>query len=127
MEPKEAAAKAVPADSTVVGQSGRTYGQLRNCLTEMEAAVKIFYTLARNTRNHAFIEFTGILGEYVKICRASLEQGIDFCDASVHTGVPLKVSYFNKRYLAEKLECIYGAGVPEFAEFLEKMENAPVE
>jgi hypothetical protein len=47
-------------------------------LDRMEAAANQFYMLAAATNCHAYIEFTGLLREYCKVCRENLARGIDF-------------------------------------------------
>jgi len=47
-------------------------------LERMEAAADQFYMLATATDCHAYIEFTGLLREYCKVCRENLARGIDF-------------------------------------------------
>jgi hypothetical protein len=78
------------------------------CLKAMHSASSAFYTLAVRAGNHAFIEFTGLMNEYINLCQQAHEQGIDFTMLNVHTGqhLPFQAHHFN--YLAEKLECIYG-------------------
>lgn len=57
---------------------------------------------------HAFIEFNGLLSKYVDICQRAAEQGIDFTDANVHSGIPFPVEEHDMNYLGEKLQCIFG-------------------
>ncbi|MBD0307569.1 MAG: hypothetical protein ICV80_05340 [Microcoleus sp. T1-bin1] len=76
-------------------------------LARMEAAADQFYMIATATDCHAFIEFTGLLPEYCKVCRENLARGIDFRELNGHRSQgmelqPYKVDYFNK-----KLNCIF--------------------
>lgn len=82
--------------------------ELLKCIDAMERVSAAFYPNAVRTGNHAFIEFTGLMNEYIQMCRTSLDAGIDFAMASKHTGQVLKVHGFQLNYLFEKLECIYG-------------------
>lgn len=84
----------------------------------MQTISDAFYYNARRHQNHAFIEFAGLMNEYIKICRDSLESGIDFTECNIHSGKPLAIQPFQAAYLAEKFECIFGASLtatPEIA------------
>ncbi len=78
------------------------------CIAKMELASSAFYYAAMRTGNHAFIEFTGLMNEYIKICRRAVEEGIDFMMANTHSGMVLPIETHHVAYLAEKLDCIYG-------------------
>lgn len=77
-------------------------------LRAMERVTAAFYPQSTQTHCHPFIEFTGLMNEYIKVCRAAHEEGIDFTQANTHTGQSLPMATFNVTYLAEKLNCIYG-------------------
>jgi hypothetical protein len=47
-------------------------------LDRMEAAANQFYMLATATDCYAYIEFSGLMREYCKVCRENLARGIDF-------------------------------------------------
>ena len=81
--------------------------ELIETINSMQQISDEFYLKARCTDNHAFIEFTGILNEYIKICTQSLEKGIDFTRCNTHTGNKLHVKDYNLNYLLEKLNCIF--------------------
>jgi hypothetical protein len=81
------------------------------CLTLMKNASDMFYLNAVNAGNHAFIEFTGILNEYLKICQDLHAAGIDFTQCNRHTGKGLEIQQFQVDYLNEKLECIFNGRI----------------
>lgn len=86
--------------------------ELREMLAKMSAASSAFYRDAVRTGCHPFIEFTGLLTEYIKLCEAALAQGIDFTETSIHgSGQPLPMESYHRDYLNEKLECIYGTSL----------------
>lgn len=80
-------------------------------LKVMQATSDKFYATAVRIGNHPFIEFTGLLNEYIKACRNAHAQGIDFTDCSAHSGIELPLREFEINYINEKLECIYGGRV----------------
>lgn len=57
---------------------------------------------------HAFIEFNGLIAEWVKLCAAAAEQGIDFRYLNGHAETPLPMKAYQAEYFAEKLNCIIG-------------------
>jgi len=67
-----------------------------------------FYLAAVRSRNHPFIEFTGLINEYIMLCEAAHAQGQDFTQANIHSGQALPMQAHNVAYLGEKLGCIYG-------------------
>lgn len=82
--------------------------ELAPMIPKMEKVRTAFYSAAIQIGNHAFIEFCGLMGEYVKICQQTLDKGEDFTVANNHSGQSLVVHDFNINYLAEKFECIFG-------------------
>lgn len=74
----------------------------------MEAVVDLFYRQAVGIQNHPFIEFAGLMYEYIKVCRTTLGEGIDFTQCSGHGNIALVFRGYNRDYLLEKLNCIYG-------------------
>lgn len=82
--------------------------ELEVMLQKMQETSSLFYRRAVMTGCHPFIEFTGLMNEYIKVCRDNLERGVDFADANTHSGVPLSIQIHQARYLGEKLECIFG-------------------
>lgn len=90
--------------------------ELQQMLRDMQAVSSRFYAGATLVGNHAFIEFCGLMNEYISICRATLEAGRDFTQCSTHTGVPLVMKEHHRNYLREKLDCIYGPSFDAAAE-----------
>ncbi len=78
------------------------------CLKDMQSASSAFYCAAVRCGNHAFIEFTGLMNEYIQACRDAHNKGEDFTEANVHVGKHLPLAPHRVLYLNEKLECIYG-------------------
>lgn len=68
-----------------------------------------FYIASGNTQCHAFVEFTGLMNEYIKVCqefqRANPDD--DFRSLNAHSGKSLKLKPFERLYIKEKLNCIY--------------------
>lgn len=77
-------------------------------LAQMRQISGVFYTLAIQAKNHAFIEFCGLMNEFLQVCERAHQMGQDFTQANTHTGQSLPFETFNAAYLAEKLNCIYG-------------------
>ena len=90
------------------GQISRSKEELEEMVAAMHAASERFYGAAIHIGNHAFIEFTGLMNEYIKLCAEAILQGIDFTECSRHTGQALPMANHHAAYLAEKLACIYG-------------------
>ncbi len=78
------------------------------CLHRMRAASSQFYLAATNSRNHAFVEFCGLMNEYIKVCEDAHRRGEDFTDFNAHLGQHLPVAPHQLQYINEKMECIYG-------------------
>lgn len=76
-------------------------------LAQMRKAVSQFYFAAAAIGNHPFIEFAGVMTEYVKACQDAHEKGIDFSECNTHSQHPLPMAAFRLDYLAEKLDCIF--------------------
>lgn len=93
-------ASALPDDSTPDGRS--------EILQRMRAASGQFYKAAIATGCHAFIEFTGLVNEYINLCEQAERDGIDWVHANVHGATHLPFREHHIAYLSEKLECIYG-------------------
>lgn len=86
--------------------------ELESMLIGMRAASSAFYNDARTVGCHPFIEFTGLMNEYIDMCESALSEGIDFTETSIHgSGKPLPMREHHRRYLNEKLECIYGTSL----------------
>lgn len=78
-------------------------------LVAMKAAADNYYREAIATNCHTFIEFTGLINEYIKICERNLKQGVDFTKTSVHSpGEPnLRIEAWELHYINDKLRCIF--------------------
>lgn len=94
--------------------------ELREMIVKMRATSGTFYGGAVRTGNHAFIEFTGLMNEYIQLCERALAQGIDFTLLNTHSGLSLPMPEHCKRYLSEKLECIF-TGHDELAKKFERI------
>lgn len=84
-------------------------------LEKMRRASDAFYYLAQQTHCHPFLEFTGLMNEYIQICLKAHQMDIDFTMTSIHTGKALPIGDHNIAYLGEKLSCIYGSSLDERA------------
>lgn len=82
-------------------------------LARMEHARAVFYRLAVSTGVHQFVEFAGLMAEYIKICRES-PPAADMVSAVVGDGLSMRAHH--AEYLAEKLDCIYGSAFRRSAE-----------
>lgn len=73
----------------------------------MQVASDNFYYEAVRIQNHPFIEFAGLMNEYIKCAQAAHDRDIDFTVCNTHSGVHLPMEYHNVQYVNEKLECIF--------------------
>lgn len=73
----------------------------------MRQASNAFYAAATQIGNHPFIEFTGLMNEYIQCCERAHEDGIDFTQCSKHSGQLLPMEPHEIDYINEKLECIF--------------------
>jgi hypothetical protein len=76
-------------------------------IANMKLAAKTFYHSAVAIHNHPFIEFAGLMEEYIKACEVAHAKGIDFSGCNTHTGQDLPLEDYNVAYINEKLECIF--------------------
>ncbi|WP_293335128.1 hypothetical protein [Microcoleus sp. CAWBG58] len=77
-------------------------------LEAMKAANANYYREAIATNCHTFIEFTGLIGEYIKICERNFKRGVDFTQANIHIDGPrLRIEEWEFDYINEKLRCIF--------------------
>jgi hypothetical protein len=91
--------------------------ELQEMLRGMRAASSAFYRDAARIGCHPFLEFTGLMNEYIVLCERALEQGRDFTETSIHgSGQPLPMRPHHRDYIAEKLECIYGTSLEALTE-----------
>lgn len=89
----------------------RTKQECEASLTVMNDASQNFYNAAVRADNHAFIEWTGLINEYIKRCEDALANGQDFRHINKHAGKGMAVPGFALNYLNEKLGCIFGGAV----------------
>lgn len=90
---------------------GPTTHDPRKMLDAMRAASDAFYAAAFRIGCHGFIEFAGLMNEYISVCRATLDDGTDFTQCNTHSGAALKMQPYHVGYLTEKLDCIFGPTV----------------
>ncbi|MEG4396485.1 hypothetical protein [Microcoleus sp. BROC3] len=79
-------------------------------LEAMKIASHNYYREAVCTNCHTFIEFIGLINEYIKICERNFKQrGVDFTTTSAHCpGEPrLQIEEWELEYINEKLRCIF--------------------
>ena len=79
----------------------------KESLRIMWLAADQFYKAAVRTDCHAFIEFTGLMREYCKVCEENLARGIDFRDLNAHTSQRMELQPHEIEYFNEKLNCIF--------------------
>ena len=81
---------------------------LKKMIDQMHAASDQFYEAAIQIHNHPFIEFTGFINEYIKICETAMSARVDFTETSAHSEIALPMEAYNAAYLGEKFDCIFG-------------------
>lgn len=94
-----------------VGDVGYTDDELKEMIAKMRAVSGGFYPAACSTGCHAFIEFTGLMTEFIKLCEQSLAAEMDFASSNTHSGKALVVHPYNAAYIVEKLDCIFGPSI----------------
>jgi hypothetical protein len=102
--------------------------ELSAVIENMRAVSNQFYKGAQQCGNHAFIEFCGLMNEYIVACHNALERGIDFTMCNKHTGEDLPWAKHNAQYLGEKIGCIYGEMLKEPANmrsFIAAVQEGP--
>lgn len=92
----------------IAGVGGYTPEERVVMLAMMREASNAFYSRAVRIGCHPFIEFAGLMNEYIKLCQQAHEAGIDFNESSGHSGNPLPMAPYEAAYIGEKLGCIYG-------------------
>jgi hypothetical protein len=75
----------------------------------MRKASNEFYQMAIATQCHAFVEFTGLLNEFIKVAYEFQQNNptLDFREHNQHTGKVLRLQPYQVDYIHEKLNCIY--------------------
>lgn len=87
-----------------------THEEREVMLRAMRRASGAFYSQAVRIGCHAFIELTGLMNEYIKLCEAAQERGEDFTQANKHSSARLEIPPYSADYIHEKLECMFGEG-----------------
>lgn len=99
----------------------RSPAELKAIVAEMNTLATQFYWAAMRagmaTKCHPFLEFSALMTQYVQACGELARNGIDYSLASregrmvgySHPQLPL--SEDAARYLADKLDCIFGAAI----------------
>jgi hypothetical protein len=83
------------------------FSERETALAKMQDASNAFYAQAVGIGVHPFIEFTGLMNEYIKACKQAHEAGVDFSECNTHSGHHLPMEPFMVDYINEKLECIF--------------------
>jgi hypothetical protein len=78
-------------------------------LKEMQKASDAFCHAAVKIGNPTFVEFTGIINQYIEACRQAHHNGIDFTQCNTHCQQELPLESFQIDYINEKLACIFTA------------------
>lgn len=76
-------------------------------LQQMRIVSRGFYAQAIAIGNHPFIEFTGLMNQYIRACEQAAAAGIDFTQCNTHSGQDLPLLGHQVDYINEKLECIF--------------------
>lgn len=76
-------------------------------LVLMRTTSEVFYSMATKIGNHPFIEFTGLMNEYIQACQNAHLDGIDFSACNTHGDKELPLKAHEVSYINEKLECIF--------------------
>jgi hypothetical protein len=93
-------------------------------LLQMQLAADSFYRSAIRIGVHPFIEFAGLMNEYIEACRDAHAEGIDFSDCSRHLGRVLPLHPVRSDDINEKLECIFSGAKVLDAAATPPMDNA---
>lgn len=83
------------------------YEERQLALLRMVEASENFCRSAVQIGNHPFVEFAGLMNEYITACRWAHERGIDFSQCSKHNGLTLPLHPVMSDYISEKPECIF--------------------
>lgn len=95
--------------------AGYSKEEREQMLAGMSRISALFYSQATQLGCHGFIEFCGLMNEFIKVCGAAHERGEQFPFANTHSGTVLPFEPYNFAYLAEKLDCIYGPALEDDA------------
>lgn len=78
-----------------------TPDELAEMLNGMQIASSTFYALAQRAGFHEFLEFTGFMNEYIKICQRMHKNGQNFVSDAP------KLEIYEADYIGEKFGCIF--------------------
>lgn len=92
-------------------------------LQAMKEAAAQFYRDANRIGVHPFVEFSGLMQEYIKACEHAHRDEIDFTDCSVHTGKVLPMHSVMLDYVNEKLNCIFTGRVASKVQLSTSLRN----
>lgn len=81
--------------------------ELQAMAAKMRETISAIYWPMMRVGVHPFTEFNGLMSKYCDMCQLLAAQGIQFHDASVHTGMAIEVDDHHIHYFAEKLGCIF--------------------
>lgn len=89
-----------------------TESELRAITADMTQIADVFYMLCSKAgfahKCHPFLEFTGLMREYIHGCNMLIREGKDFRRSSGHALKESAVLPIDIRYISEKLNCIFG-------------------
>lgn len=88
-------------------QQMMNHEQREEALARMQQLSNAFYHVATSIGVHPFIEFAGLMNEYLKCAREAHEAGIDFSACNTHCSQDLPMHPHSITYINEKLECIF--------------------
>jgi hypothetical protein len=109
-----------------VAAQGPSVAERARMLDQMRQVSDRFYAAAVAIKNHAFIEFNGLIVEYITLCQRAHDQGIDFTRCNIHTGTTLPMEPFNVDYISEKLGCIFSGQITAAAQHIAPVrESSP--
>ena len=84
-----------------------THEEREIALKQMQDLSDLFYSKVTHINVHPFIEFTGLMNEFIDACRNAHLKGVDFSECNKHAGNHLPLEEHQIHYLNEKLECIF--------------------
>ncbi len=76
-------------------------------LQRLRLATDNFYYHVATSECQAFIELTGLMREYIKVCEENLARGIDFREPNGIPGQRMQLQPHEIAYFQEKLNCIF--------------------
>lgn len=88
-------------------QQMMSHEQREEALARMQQLSDAFYRVATSIGVHPFIEFAGLMNEYIKCAREAHDSGIDFSACNTHCSQDLPMYPHSINYINEKLECIF--------------------